>query len=74
MFRNKCAKCEKIRSKCRFIGQEGKSLCRKCFNKVNERVREYIILLLSFQMSLEGNFANSIGVHIAFTCSWHGCV
>ena len=34
MFRNKCAKCEKTRSKCRFIGWEGKFLCRKCYNKV----------------------------------------
>ena len=71
MFRNKCAKCEKTWSKCRFIGWDEKSLGRKCYNKVK---RESEILLLSFQMSLKGKFANSIGVHFAFTCSWHGCV
>ena len=34
MFRNKCAKCEKTWTKRRFIGWEGKSLGRKCYNKV----------------------------------------
>ena len=38
------------------------------------RIISYIILLLSFQMLLKGKFVNSIGVHIAFTFSWHGCV
>ena len=37
MFRNKCAKCEKTWSKCRFIGWEGKSLGRKCYNEVKRK-------------------------------------
>ncbi|XP_068738919.1 uncharacterized protein [Montipora capricornis] len=32
MYRNKCAKCEKTRSKTRFLSWEGKSICRKCYH------------------------------------------
>ena len=34
MYRNKCAKCEKTRSKTRFLSWEGKSVCRKCYHGV----------------------------------------
>ena len=44
MFSNKCAKCEKTQSKCRFIGWEGKYLCRKCYNKVKRESEKTLLV------------------------------
>ncbi|XP_044168909.1 uncharacterized protein LOC122953143 [Acropora millepora] len=44
MFRNKCVECEKTRSKCRYIGREGKYLCRKCYNKVKRESEKTLLV------------------------------
>ena len=69
MFRNKCAKCEKTWSKCRFIGWEGKSLGRKCYNKV-KRESENIYFCYSVsrchrKVSLQIVLGSTLHLHVA---------